>query len=251
MRPVNKGKCPQVNGKDKIVKNYRDWRADLIARLGSYCCYCNIPLSESPQVEHVVPVNPRAGESGGQLLEWENLLLSCGACNRAKSNKAVNETSYYLPDKHNTFLAFGFTIIKHNSPFYKEACIITAGSEGVVNKEKAAATIKLLALDSTRSTQRVTDLRWKFRYEAWLTVSIWRSNWDAWGKERSRDFLELLEDSARAKGFFSIWYSIFEDVPEVKSVLLNAFPGTDENSFEKIPPYSPKPRNPHISADPL
>lgn len=37
MRPVNKGDIPQLNNKEKIVSDYKDWRLDLIDRIGGYC----------------------------------------------------------------------------------------------------------------------------------------------------------------------------------------------------------------------
>ena len=55
MRPIDKGPVPlRDDGTPKVVNNYKDWRRDLLKRIGPYCCYCNIPLYDSPQVEHVI-----------------------------------------------------------------------------------------------------------------------------------------------------------------------------------------------------
>lgn len=61
MRPVDRGPVPHVNGVPKTVADYKDWRQDLIDRIGNYCCYCNMVLNDSPQVEHVTPKKPQPG----------------------------------------------------------------------------------------------------------------------------------------------------------------------------------------------
>ncbi len=62
MRPIHKGPCPLLaNGVRKTASNYKDWRLDLIDRIGYYCAYCNMPLSHQLNVEHVVPKVPVPG----------------------------------------------------------------------------------------------------------------------------------------------------------------------------------------------
>src|SRR5690606_24842339 len=104
MRPVTKGGIPQINGTDKTVSDYKDWRQDLIDRIGNFCSYCNMVLNDSPQVEHVAPksTNPALA------LVWSNMLLACGPCNRAKSNLPYDLSTHYIPDYHNTHLAFDY-----------------------------------------------------------------------------------------------------------------------------------------------
>lgn len=233
------------------MSNYTYWRADLIERIGNYCCYCNMPLTHSLEVEHVVPKNPRPGNPAGSLLDWSNVLLACGPCNLTKNNKPVPLDSYYLPEENNTHLAFGYQIITKGGKRDEKACVIVAGQNMQVNQIKAENTIKLLGLDSTKTDDRVTDLRWKFRYESYDSAYLWLSEWKAWGKNVSKDFLPLLKDAVKSKGFFSIWYSVFADEPEVKQELLRVFPGTDSYSFEDASPYNPKPRNPENLTDPL
>jgi len=62
-------------------------------------------------------------------------------------------------------------------------------------------------------------------------------------------FIPLLIDAAKAKGFFSIWFEAFNDVPEVKLALIQAFNGTHRASFQAHTPYHPQPRNPANVAD--
>jgi len=113
MRPVERGGIPQENGVNKVVRDYKDWRQDLIDRIGNYCSYCNMTLNDSPQVEHVTPKNPRPGQVAGALLDWNNMLLACGPCNRAKGNQPNSNQTHYIPDYHNTHLAFEYVIIDH------------------------------------------------------------------------------------------------------------------------------------------
>lgn len=48
MRPVNKGKSPSVN-----FSRYRDAEPYLEKRLGRYCSYCEMPIFNAPEVEHI------------------------------------------------------------------------------------------------------------------------------------------------------------------------------------------------------
>lgn len=64
MRPIERGPVPQVNGQNKRVSNYGNWRADLLDQFGEYCCYCNDKLPERAQIEHVV-----AQAQGGNVLD--------------------------------------------------------------------------------------------------------------------------------------------------------------------------------------
>lgn len=109
MRPIDKGAVPMVNGAPKTVSDYKDWRRDLIDRIGNYCCYCNMVLNDSPQVEHVIAqdINPTLAT------DWDNMLLACGPCNHTKSNKPCPKTTHYLPQFHNTHLAFSFSAVRH------------------------------------------------------------------------------------------------------------------------------------------
>ena len=65
-----------------------------------------MPLNHSLQVEHVVPKNSPAGYIVGDALAWDNMLLACGPCNTAKSNKPVDFVTYYFPEEHNILLPF-------------------------------------------------------------------------------------------------------------------------------------------------
>jgi len=48
------------------------------------------------------------------------------------------------------------------------------------------------------------------------------------------NFIPLLTDAAVGKGFFSIWFECFYDVPTVKKALLDAFPGSRMDGFSEV-----------------
>jgi hypothetical protein len=244
MRPINKDGVPLKNGRPKTVSNYRDWRADLIDRIGFYCCFCNMPLNDSPQVEHVIAqdIDPT------KALDWDNMLLACGPCNRTKSANPCPPATHYLPQYHNTHLAFtykpsGTRISGHHSAFLTWAGIPSA-------QAKAQSTITLCALDrdTTRVLSQATDLRWKYRFECLSFAAIWRKEYDTWGFRTLPGFLQLLKTIVQSKGFWSIWYEKFSDIFEIRQMLVTEFDGTDQNSFDTTT-YLPLPRTPLQAGD--
>lgn len=62
---------------------YGDYRGELLSHVGSYCSYCEVPLTLSVDVEHKV--------AKGAIATWDNLwdnfLLACKSCNSAKGGK--------------------------------------------------------------------------------------------------------------------------------------------------------------------
>jgi hypothetical protein len=232
MRPVERGAIPQIGGVNKIVSDYKDWRFDLLGRIGNYCSYCNMPLNDSPQVEHVTPKNPQPGQPAGALLDWNNMLLACGPCNRAKGNKPNNTSSHYIPDHHNTHLAFDYIVIDHPTEKKTKACITIPKKDANIDAFKAQNTINLCELAALVTNKRATDLRWKYRFEAWHSANvIWRPEWDDWGHNRPIEFARLLVNAATGKGFFSIWFQAFQDIPLIKQELMTGFLGTHIDSF--------------------
>jgi len=180
MRPVFRGPIPKKeNGEDKIVSDYKDWRYDLINRIGNYCSYCNMVLNDSPQVEHVTPKNPQPGQAIGALLAWDNMVLACGPCNRAKSNNPCDTNTHYLPDFHNTHLVFESTVVVFGN---QKACVVAPRNNLTPTQQaKAEATISLCALDKVLLNPRATDLRWKYRFETLEIAKTWREEWNSWG----------------------------------------------------------------------
>jgi hypothetical protein len=242
MRPINRGAIPILNGQPKTVSSYRSWRADLIDRLGFYCCFCNMPLKDSPQVEHVVAQDI----DDARALDWDNMLLACGPCNRTKSATSCPPSTHYLPQYHNTHLAFEYfvsaSIINGKSSAFVRC--ISKGCDPI----KANNTIKLCALDrdTTHTINQATDLRWKYRCEVILTANIWRKEYDDWGYKIVPNFTVLLKTAVEGAGFWSIWYNKFWDVLDIRKMLVKDFPGTDLGCFDPSTflPVAKTPRNP-------
>lgn len=245
MRPIDKGPCPQVNGTDKTVKDYKDWRSDLIARIGYYCVYCNMPLSHQLHVEHAVPKKPMPGQPAGNLLDWNNMLLACEKCNKAKSNKPSDETIHYLPEYHNGLLIFEAA----PAPFHASAMIVVAKAElNAVQRAKAEKTITDFEWQNVDIRGAVVDIRWSKRFDAQRQV------------EAARILLEMTKGSptydadlagkqiatiATGTGFFMLWFHEFANEPSVLKWLIDPYlhPGVARNCFDPVS-YSPIPRNP-------
>lgn len=257
MRPIYKGACPQVGGIDKQVKAYRDWRKDLIDRIGEYCVYCNMKITQSLQVEHVIPKVPVVGAVAGALLDWDNMLLACGPCNRAKWNYPCNDTLYYLPESHNTHLPFQ---IKAHAT-HKDAAIVTPAAGMTPSQEqKAKATVAFFHLDEVDKRSKIVDLRWRERFQATVSVAFavraYRERKSAPNFDAS-DAAKDIAIRARDAGFFSLWYEAFANEPLVMYELINnipataIIPGTAQDCFDAANGYKPKPRNPGNTADPF
>ncbi len=252
MRPIDKGACPQVNGVDKTVRDYKEWRSDLIARIGYYCAYCNMALSHQLHVEHVVPKNPMSGQSAGDLLAWENMLLACEKCNKSKSNKPSNATIHYLPEYHNGLLAF-----ESVPDLLQVSAMIVAPKPGLnaAQQTKAIKTIEDFEWQNVDTRGEVVDIRWRKRFDAQIQVKA------------ARDLLSMAKGSATydadlagkyvatmalGTGFFLLWFQEFADESMVLKWLIDQdlFPGVSRSCFDPEA-FTPIPRNPGDTLDPV
>ncbi len=235
MRPLDKGACPidPATGRNKVVTDYDQWRADLIKQIGFYCAYCNMPLSHSLQVEHVIAKNPMPGQPHGLRLAWANMLLACGPCNNAKDNKPMLPTTHFLPEDHNTYLYFE-TFVPHPDP---DAAIVRPKT-GLVNPElkQAQDTVDRLKLDNIDRRPDVVDIRWMHRFAALQAIAAYRNIFDM--AKRSPTYNENIAAESIAKmstsvGFFSLWYDAFADEPKVMEKLIHPdfVPGTAQHYF--------------------
>lgn len=66
----------------QTVTGYRQARSSLIADIGQYCSYCELPLTSSLAIEHTLPKYwfPQ------NQLSWSNFLLACPVCNSVKGS---------------------------------------------------------------------------------------------------------------------------------------------------------------------
>jgi uncharacterized protein (TIGR02646 family) len=209
MRPIDKN---NLNGIE--YSPYGTAKDDLIATIGSFCSYCERRGYESAlDVEHVIDKasNPKLEE------KWDNFLLACKNCNSIKGRKKVDLSKVLLPHLNDTFSPFEYGVggsirIKDSIP-----------QELKSKTQKLIDLVGLLRRPGAPSYSN-KDKRWKDRLEV---DSLARRYHDKYieGNIEIEDILNLAE----AKGFWSVWMTVFKDVPKVKQALIDGFPGTNKD----------------------
>lgn len=219
MRPVKRGGRPQDEaGQEVQFAEYAQARKELIRRLGEYCSYCEMHLDTSLAVEHVRPKKPpgAAAVMPDRALDWNNFLLACTNCNSTKGDTDVVLEDYLWPDRDDTFHALRYSVGG------------LVGSSPGNDQAKAEELLKLVGLRKTPDAEEASDRRWLNRREAWeLAVRA---------KERlarcpSDDMREQILETAQAKGFWSVWMTVFADDAIMRVGLLAACPGTQSEYF--------------------
>ena len=246
MRPVQKWAPGEMDARtgEKVLANYRPHgkaATVLMNNLGDYCSYCEV-FSSDLEVEHVVPQS----QDPNRMHDWDNFLLSCGRCNGSdnKGTTPVDIQNVYLPHLNNTFKIFKY------GPF---------GYVGIhpdlldhpMARDRAERLMELVKLDKYQGSLRYVkgfsarDKRWKHRAEAWTMAEIKRQKFESGEIDAT-----AVAEFALQRGFFSVWYTVFEDHPAVKHALIKAFRGTAENCFDPNVRLAPIARNP-AAADPI
>ncbi len=213
MRPVERGEQPTDDtGKPIRFMKYQEASPYLKERLGRYCSYCEMHLPAGLHVEHIQPKyhHPQ------QKLDWNNFLLACVHCNSAKGNTNIIATEYYWPDQDNTFLAFEY------------------GEEGSIRPnpkltpEQQRLALKSLALfNLSQKTCPEKDPRLLQRREAWEIAK------EAYTDLQNGATIRTVKRLAQAKGFWSVWITVFQDNPEMLNLFIQAFPGTCQQCFDE------------------
>lgn len=222
MRPIERGSRPlNPDGTVRTFREYQDARADLIARLGEYCSYCEMQLDADLAVEHVQPKDG-PGARADLALDWDNFLLGCRNCNSRKSKKAITLTDYYWPDSDNTLRMLEYSV---------GGIVRPHPNLSPDQQARALRTIQLVRLDyvPTQHDPQVKDRRWNNRREAWDMAERARSRLAAHDTERMR---EQIVETAQAKGYWSIWMTVFADDPDMRRRLIAAFLGTATTCFD-------------------
>jgi uncharacterized protein (TIGR02646 family) len=219
MRPVDRGDRPKdAAGNDVPFTHYREARDDLISRIDDYCSYCEVCLHSSIAVEHVRPKKPQPALER----EWTNLLLACDICNSIKGDEDVNLAEYFWPDRDNTARAFDYDV---DQPPHVAARLNPAF------REIAARTIALTGLDRLpgHADYSDRDRRWLKRCQAWGVALNARRLLEQDNTPHMRD--SILQ-TALSRGFWSVWLQVFHDDEEMRSRLINWFPGTAADCFD-------------------
>lgn len=214
MRPVNKGKAPDVK-----FKKYQEAEPYLEKRIGIFCSFCEFPIQHVPEVEH-----KEAKAEGGDELEWENLLLSCKYCNTRKGKivKKGEKDKYLWPDEDDTFHVYSYKngIPELNTEYLK--------SQRQEITEKAENTYQLVNLRNIPKPG-VRDRRFATRIEAYNCANVSLETWKTVNSTEYKEYsLKQIIQLAKAVGFFSVWMEVFSDYEEVQRNLIVAFPGTKE-----------------------
>lgn len=207
MRPVKRGTAP------KTYSDYKDARNDLADRLGWYCSYCEMPVKNMIEVEHVIPKShPPYLE-----LDWDNFLLSCRYCNGVKRNRNLGRNGYVWPDQDNTDFVFDYDEINVISPKSGLAQTI---------EDSANETIDLMGLNRLwggAEEPTEADTRPFSRQEAWFEA---RASLNRWRGAPIQLMAEQIGATAVGFGHFSIWCTVFHSEQPVIDAIRNAFRGT-------------------------
>jgi uncharacterized protein (TIGR02646 family) len=230
MRPVVRGARPK-NDADEDVQydDYAQARGELIRRLGEYCSYCEMHLDSSLAVEHVQPkqLPGAAAVDQARALDWDNFLLACTNCNSIKGSLDVDLAEYLWPDRDNTY----------NALKYSEGGIVSVADNLPQDLEaKAKKIIKLVGLDRMPNTEKASDRRWLNRKESWEIAQLAKKRLT---RNDNQDFRDQIIETAQAKGFWSIWKTVFKDDADMSQKLIQVFPGTCTGCFDAQNGYSP------------
>ncbi len=232
MRPIIRGNRPVDNqGNEVQFLEYKEAKGELFSRIGRYCSYCETNKA-TLAVEHILPKKPESEVIKERLLNWDNFLLSCPNCNSTKGHVEIKLDDFLWPDRDNTFRALR----------YSEGGIVTPSFDGELGR-KAHNTIKLFGLDKTPSIDpddkhrdKASDCRWNDRREAWDKALRAKNRL---AKIDNIEMREQIVDTAVDKGYWSIWMTVFEDDPDIRRRLIEAFPGTCKDCFDANQGYKP------------
>ena len=237
MRPVARGPHPQdADGRDVHYRTYAQARRELIQRLGEYCSYCEMHQDASLAVEHVRPKKPPDDVAVDQTreLDWNNFLLSCPNCNSTKGNTDVVMNDYLWPDRDNTFQALKYS---------EGGLVCPADGLNADIASKAERIIELVGLDKTPNDDKASDRRWLNRKEAWDIAVQKRAELAHVDNDDFRDvFRTAIINICQAKGYWSIWMTVFKDDADMLRRLILAFPGTCTDCFNGNAGYCPTAR---------
>lgn len=213
MRPINKGEAPNV-----VFGKYQEAQPYLEENIGSYCSFCEFPIKHVPEVEH-----KEAKATGGDELNWDNLLLSCKYCNTRKGKiVAKGEKDKYLwPDEDDTFHAYSYG---SDIPELAESYLNDTDSSV---REKARNLFELIKLNNIPIAPSDKDRRYRERSEARNCAIESKMGLQQMASTEDRQlYLKQIEMLARSTGFFSTWMHVFSDDVEVKDMLISTFKGT-------------------------
>ena len=216
MRPVTRGADPGPFSK------YRDAAEPLMARLGSYCSYCERHIETHLAVEHIQPkdLNPALERT------WSNFLLACINCNSCKGASPISVADFLWPDADNTLRAYK----------YRDGLVELDPTLDATVVSLARSLYLLVGLDKDPGNPdplrkpTAADRRWHTRHDIWGVAQQSLNNLRHIGADtpQMRDQIAL---TAAARGGFGIWFTVFENDPDMLQRLTLAFPGSTPECF--------------------
>jgi uncharacterized protein (TIGR02646 family) len=211
MRSVSKRPHPVgETGEAMVFTDYTQAKPHLEKRLGRYCSYCERPIPCNLAVEHKRP----QAHHPELALSWGNLLLGCGNCNGTKSDQNPQPGAVVWPDEDDTFALITYC----RSGMVKPKTGLDVNLFNRVN-----TTLTMLGLSKIPEQAANSDHRYADRLEVWHIAE--QSRVDLQGQNTPELRRSILE-TAKAKGGYSIWQTVFADDPAMQQALACAFPGT-------------------------
>jgi uncharacterized protein (TIGR02646 family) len=214
VRPVDRGEA------NREYKEHSEASLDLIERIGRFCSYCEMPLPNSPHVEHIRPQK----HYPELATKWDNFLLSCAYCNSRKKDKNFSLDEVCLPDTDNTFLAFSY---------YKGGIVKINSSLNEQQQQLATATMRLMKLDShpglIGKEPTGKDPRYQFRITAWNKAVRAK---DLRDENHSKKVEDSIVDTMESTGFWSVWMTVFDDDTHMRQRFIDVIQGTHKDSFD-------------------
>ncbi|MCF8294943.1 MAG: HNH endonuclease [Bacteroidales bacterium] len=218
MRPIVKTEKFDENGSPLLYNPWTSAKQDLVDELGDFCSYCEKQVDRSSlSIDHIHGI--KTVDLNGIYLydnlkfRWDNFLLACKNCNSIKGIKDIEDLDPFMPHLHN--LLFYIEIGEGGMIFLKADI---AGKK----RKRAQTFINLIGLDRSPGHPDYSskDDRWEYRLKAFDIASRYKKKYLANPKETD---VETICRLAGCNGFFSVWYYIFKDYPEVVKILLNGY----------------------------
>lgn len=236
MRPVIKlsAGIHTINGSqitiDPDYPTYQDAKPALTSSLGQFCSYCEDAYHQNRDL-HVEHVQPKTRYPDLET-KWDNFLLSCATCNGTdnKGPKDVVLNEIHLPHLNNTF----------KSLVYKAGGVVEVNPNLTgLSLSNATNLLNLIGLNKTPMSSKPGDKRWEKRLKDWDMSKRYKKKYDSGYAD-----IETIVDLVKARGGWSIWFTVFKGCDEVRKALIDEFPGTAKNCFDQSNGYEPVDRNP-------
>lgn len=118
---------------------------------------------------------------------------------------------------------YGWHTVEKGEGFFVDIAKIEHYKQSPKDMLKNGMRVKL------RDTSTASDSRWLNRKEAWEMAERARTRL---ARCNNDDMKDQIIETVQAKGYWSIWMTVFENDPDVLQRLINAMPGTSQQCFD-------------------